>query len=179
MLGVQVQSVQWLDGGTERQCSLILEPLGFELKMFKSLLKASWDEVADIECGGPESMQKRITATRLVMLGPLALAARKKTGEAFAYIELLDGRSVVLKFPKKSEPQVRAIFAPYRNSFAGGLANPAFYDPNEAPASPSAPAVATAPLDPLDRLKKLAELRDAGILTEDEFREQKAKILAD
>lgn len=175
LFGVQVHQVQWLDGDRERECSLIMDNAGFELKAFKSLFKASWDEVVDIECGGPESMQKRITATRLVMIGPLALAARKKTGEAFAFIELVDGRSVVVKFPKKSEPQVRAIFAPYRSSFAGGAANPVFSDPSQEPASPVAQAVS---VDPLDRLQKLVALRDAGALTEDEFRDQKAKILA-
>jgi hypothetical protein len=32
--------------------------------------------------------------------------------------------------------------------------------------------------DPMDQLKKLAELKDQGILTEQEFSDQKAKILA-
>jgi hypothetical protein len=39
-------------------------------------------------------------------------------------------------------------------------------------AAPAAPAV-----DPLDRLKKLADLHAAGALTDEEFAEQKAKIL--
>ena len=32
--------------------------------------------------------------------------------------------------------------------------------------------------DPIDRLKELGELRDSGVLTEEEFQAQKAKILA-
>ncbi len=32
--------------------------------------------------------------------------------------------------------------------------------------------------DPLDRLKELGELRDSGVLTEEEFQAQKAKVLA-
>jgi hypothetical protein len=32
--------------------------------------------------------------------------------------------------------------------------------------------------DPMEQLKKLAELKDQGILTEQEFSDQKAKILA-
>ncbi len=40
------------------------------------------------------------------------------------------------------------------------------------------PAAAPEPQeDPMERLKKLAELRDAGILTEEEFSAEKAKIL--
>lgn len=40
------------------------------------------------------------------------------------------------------------------------------------------PAKPTAPLPIADELKKLAELRDAGILTEEEFATHKAKLLA-
>lgn len=45
--------------------------------------------------------------------------------------------------------------------------------------SPLATASGPAADDPLDRLKKLAELKDAGILTEEEFASQKAKILGE
>lgn len=46
-----------------------------------------------------------------------------------------------------------------------------------APAAPAAPAPAGPPVDVADQLRKLAELRDAGILTEEEFAAQKAKLL--
>src|SRR4051812_41890569 len=48
--------------------------------------------------------------------------------------------------------------------------------PPPPPAAPPAPA-APAP-DPIHQLKELAELKTQGILTEDEFAAQKAKILA-
>ena len=38
-------------------------------------------------------------------------------------------------------------------------------------------APAAAQPDPLDQLKKLGELRDSGVLTEEEFTAQKAKLL--
>lgn len=41
-----------------------------------------------------------------------------------------------------------------------------------------APAPAAPQVDPVVRLKELAELRDQGILTDEEFAAQKAKILA-
>jgi hypothetical protein len=40
----------------------------------------------------------------------------------------------------------------------------------------AAPPAAAA--DPIDRLKELGELRDKGVLTEEEFEAQKAKVLA-
>lgn len=44
------------------------------------------------------------------------------------------------------------------------------------PAPPPAPAPAQAP-DPIEQLTKLGQLRDSGVLTEEEFAAQKAKIL--
>ena len=46
--------------------------------------------------------------------------------------------------------------------------------PGQAPAIPGAPAVA---ISPLDEIKKLAELRDAGLITEEEFQAKKKKLL--
>ena len=48
---------------------------------------------------------------------------------------------------------------------------PAYAEPEPAPA-PAAPAA-----DPIAQLKELAALKDQGILTEEEFAAQKAKIL--
>ena len=49
--------------------------------------------------------------------------------------------------------------------------------PPEAAAAPSAPAPAAGP-SMIDQLKELGELKSQGILTEDEFAAQKAKLLA-
>ena len=49
---------------------------------------------------------------------------------------------------------------------------------DQQPPPPAAPPPAAAPqVDIVSQLKSLAELRDQGILTEDEFTAQKAKIL--
>ena len=48
----------------------------------------------------------------------------------------------------------------------------------QAEAEPPAPAPAATPqVDPVERLKELAALRDQGVLTDDEFAAQKAKVL--
>jgi hypothetical protein len=49
--------------------------------------------------------------------------------------------------------------------------------PQEEYYAPPAPAEAEAP-DPIEQLTKLAALKDQGVLTEEEFAAQKAKILA-
>lgn len=48
----------------------------------------------------------------------------------------------------------------------------------QAPAPASAPVAAAPAEDPIAKLKEFAELRDQGILTEEEFSAQKAKLLA-
>ncbi len=45
----------------------------------------------------------------------------------------------------------------------------------QAPAQAAPPTPAA---DPIEKLKELGELRDKGVLTEDEFNAQKAKLLA-
>lgn len=50
-------------------------------------------------------------------------------------------------------------------------------NPPAAPAADPAAPPSAAPVDLADQLKKLAELRDQGILTEEEFAAQKAKLL--
>lgn len=48
----------------------------------------------------------------------------------------------------------------------------------QAPAQPAPPAPAAAGSSVIDQLKELGELKEQGILTEDEFAAQKAKLLA-
>jgi hypothetical protein len=48
---------------------------------------------------------------------------------------------------------------------------------SESPAAPSHQAPSAPLADPLDQLSRLAELRDRGVLTEDEFAAKKAQIL--
>jgi Short C-terminal domain len=50
-------------------------------------------------------------------------------------------------------------------------------DPGYAEPAPAAPAPAAPAADPIAQLKQLGELRDQGVLTEEEFAAQKAKLL--
>jgi len=50
--------------------------------------------------------------------------------------------------------------------------------PQYAQPAPPPPAPAAAAADPIEQLKELAELKNQGILTEEEFAAQKAKILS-
>ena len=51
-------------------------------------------------------------------------------------------------------------------------------EPQQQPTADAAPPPAAAPaVDPIEQLKELAELKQQGILTDEEFAAQKAKIL--
>ena len=57
-----------------------------------------------------------------------------------------------------------------------GTPQPAYLAPGEAAAAP--PQAPPAPAaDPIEQLTKLGQLRDQGVLTEEEFAAQKAKLL--
>jgi hypothetical protein len=59
-----------------------------------------------------------------------------------------------------------------QDAAAYGEPEPTYAAPPPAPAAPAAPAA-----DPIHQLKELADLKQQGILTDDEFAAQKAKIL--
>jgi hypothetical protein len=60
--------------------------------------------------------------------------------------------------------------------WAGDEPQQAYQEPPPQQYAPPAPAAPAAP-DPIDQLKELAALKDQGILTEEEFASEKAKIL--
>ena len=66
-------------------------------------------------------------------------------------------------------------FAPPGESLVRSGGPPSSSSTTEAPPPP--PPAAAGAQDPIAQLKKFAELRDAGILTEEEFAAEKAKIL--
>jgi Short C-terminal domain len=55
---------------------------------------------------------------------------------------------------------------------------PQYAEPQYAQPAAPPPAAASDPDDMIERLEKLGELRDSGVLTDEEFAAQKARILA-
>jgi putative oligomerization/nucleic acid binding protein len=51
-------------------------------------------------------------------------------------------------------------------------------EPAPPPAAPQAPPMAGPSSDAIDRLKELAQLHEQGVLTDQEFDQQKARLLA-
>lgn len=126
---------------------------------------------ATIESAG--IARSRLTATRVVggalLFGGVGAivgaSARKDKSTIFITVELADGSVAVDEVPASREADARKFAARITNAGVGGTANV----PAEEPAVQSP--------DGLEQLRKLAELRDAGILTDDEFNSKKAALL--
>ena len=112
-----------------------------------------------------------MTATRLVLTGPLALAWRKKKDTRELYL-LVEGEGWAISVPVDPKKGAEARgFAARINAAASSQAAPA------AAGAPAAAPSAPAPSDALEQIRKLGELKDAGLLTDEEFDAKKAELL--
>jgi hypothetical protein len=95
-----------------------------------------------------------------------------QTGWIFGDITIFasGNRAQIKQIPKDA---ARAFAETVRNMISGGA--PA---PQAPPQSAPAPQAAGAGDDFMEKLEKLARLKEQGILTDEEFAEQKAKVLA-
>jgi hypothetical protein len=159
-------------------------------RLFTTLIHEPWVNVSALTAEGPAEVQTRFTATRLAVLGPLALAFKKEKNSAcFIAVEGRFGQFVV-EVKKKSVYQLRAELAPWQGLV--GLPGPGylkcqacgnFIPPRsgrcsrcglrvgETPAAEAATGIA-------DQLAQLAELHGAGALTDEEFVVAKQALLS-
>ncbi|HEY4277400.1 MAG TPA: SHOCT domain-containing protein [Conexibacter sp.] len=110
-------------------------------------------------------LSRRITATRLVLTGPLALAWRKKRDERELYL-LVEGVGWAISVPvdPKKGQEARA-FAARINSLASSQ-----------PAAPAQAAVADGP-DPFEQIARLAELHERGAISDEDFERKRQDLL--
>lgn len=140
--------------------------LGIEYKSFAgSKVKIPWSTIRGIEVSTQAT--RRVTAGRVVALGVFALAAKK--GEIFTYVHVTDPNSLWSFAIKSSQSVVLNAWKPILT-----LWNERVQDPQTDSVlhSENASGVSVA-----DELRKLAQLRDDGILTEQEFSTRKLKLL--
>ena len=81
---------------------------------FENLFETSWYDVTEIDVDGADALQSRVTVTRMFLVGLFAFALKKRTGDVYAYIQTRSGFHLV-RVPKKTAPELRAFFAPYRS----------------------------------------------------------------
>lgn len=135
--------------------------------LFKGLM--SWDiSGAEAEFQHGASLGGRVTLTRVALTGIFALGLKKDRSKVYIAVQLADGQQVLIEGKAKEEKQARR--------FANQIQQTASHYESKRPVVPSTPT-SGATDDPIEQIKKLADLRDAGVLTEDEFAAKKAEIL--
>lgn len=143
---------------------------GIEYKAFLgSKVKIPWSVIQDIEVSTQSS--RRVSAGRVLAVGVFALAAKKN--ETFTYIHISDKNTVFSFAAKTSQGKVLQSMRPILDAFNSRAQPQRVEQPR--PIAPPAPA---APTSVADELAKLAQLKADGILTDDEFAAQKAKLLS-
>jgi hypothetical protein len=134
------------------------------------------DRIESAQGGGPIAgaratvdaagqLTARITATRLVLTGPLALGLRKKVDHRELYL-IVEGGGWAISAAVDPDHGTKARAFAARINAAGSIA--------AAAGSIEEPAAA---IDIPDQIRQLGELRDAGLLTEDEFVAKKTELL--
>ena len=157
----KIHSISIIDGEKETPANLRIEPWGFVTRVgLQKPNEYKWKQFNVFSIEGPEQLQKRVTVTRLLTIGIFAFAKKKASGESFLFAETKSGFTLIIKFIKKSEPEVKALFAPFRNELPSEVAS----------TTPESADVAS-------QIEKLAELHANGALTDEEFSAMKAKIL--
>jgi len=129
-----------------------------------------WSQVSGVTIDGGEIAKNKIGA--VLAFGVLGGPAAKGTADrAFLSLRRHDGATGYFQFENISPQALRAKVAPVL--FQMGI--PFLDDPLGGGSDKTDQPVS--PLSIADELAKLAQLRDAGVLTEEEFAEQKAKLL--
>jgi hypothetical protein len=123
--------------------------------------------VENIAVTGGEVAQSKIGS--VLALGVIGLAAKGAKNQSAIVVRTNDGQAAYYMVDYASPINVRAKIAPILKAAGVPLIS------QEAAAQPAPPS---APISVADELAKLASLRNDGVLTDEEFEAQKAKLLA-
>lgn len=128
-----------------------------------------WSDMAGVSFDAETVKKSR--AGKVALLGPIGLLAKSTKNQTALVVQLKDGNTALYEIDKLGANQVRGKFQSYLSAH-----NVPCLDDQPATAagtpSGSAPAASIA-----DELVKMAELKNQGILSEEEFAAQKAKLL--
>lgn len=160
----------------EGKSSLVMrvDQSGISLRRFKAIFTIPWSEISDIVVEGPDEAQRRFTATRLVLLGPLGLAFkkdRKGSKEAIITVKTRAGDEAIFNvaktLPREIAPKLEPVAMQARRASKGDDRT----DADRVPTAEGGPDLA-------EQIEKLADLKAKGILTDEEFAGKKTELLA-
>ena len=122
-------------------------------------------QIKDLVVEGKDDVSRRVTVTRLLLVGIFAFALKKKNKDQESYItlELTDGQEVILFVDNKAPMALRAKLAKVIS---------AVKQSSQVQVAPQPTQGSIA-----DELAKLASLKEQGLLTQAEFDNEKSKLL--
>jgi len=155
---------------TEGNHVVLVSFLPYSLKWssgFSGFNLIPWWKINELTVDGAMDFQKRVTATRILAVGIFALAVPKASQAAVSFLTVSDVEDNTLVFQMPHPPaEVEGQLANVVNPAWRALWNQS-----------AGTAPATQQPDVLDQLRKLGELRDAGVLTTEEFESKKTELL--
>jgi Short C-terminal domain len=147
-----------------------------------------WQEVTSFLVDGYEETHRRVTASRVLLVGMFALAIPKRENHDRAYLSVGSPIGEMIVRCESSPHALRARVARF-GSLVPAPPVSAVAAADALPPAPAAPAVAPAAQEAgsesalivtalVDALERLGALRSSGVLTDDEFAQAKARVLA-
>ena len=75
-------------------CTVTLDDDGFRARIVRNFIDEPWSNVRAVEVDGPDEVQKRVTATRLLATGLFAFAFKKAKRLAYLTVTTADGEAI-------------------------------------------------------------------------------------
>jgi len=152
---------------------LVVDRRGVSLRGLSTIFTIPWQEITDLEVDGAGSVSKRVTAGRVAVMGIFALAAKKKTKDSMLIVTTASGDQALFHSSRITALELREKLLPIITQIRKAKADAQ----RSASAANAAGPTASPPTTVADELTKLAQLRDSGILSDEEFASQKARLL--
>lgn len=84
---------------------------GVRARIVRPFLEIPWAEIKDLAVEGPDEVEKRVTATRLLATGIFAFALKKKSKHAYLTVTTETGE-VIFETEKMTPQELRAKLSP-------------------------------------------------------------------
>lgn len=153
------------------KCVVYITNENFKISCGTQSSITGFETITGIHYENAEQVEKRITATRLLALGPFALAfkKKKKTKEKFLTIDYSENgiENTVLFGGKHAQEAHSALYERYSN----------YLKRREISQTESAMSSEKQEIDSYEEIKKAKELLDMGIITQEEFDAKKKQLL--
>lgn len=91
-------------------CTLTIGDEGVRARVVRNFLEVPWSAVTSIDVEGPEQVQTRVTATRLLATGLFAFAFKKEKRLAYVTVTTTD-HEVIFETDKFTPQELRAQLA--------------------------------------------------------------------